>query len=296
MSRPDAALALAAVYAGGTKGLLRVCAVCVAGGGLGTAIFCDVVNRFYVPAARSSNSTLPIGLAAVDPLPPDGQMVKAAIDRKKPDGDLQYIRSIRTLTDTAQAEAVLRNGVTLTPRSVVVLSAPATWLARALDLAGVKALYRERVKALVIVEAGVTGHDAPALRRLLAEWPTPVVFCPRDVGDALLFPGAELEQHFTWAPAHPVVDAYRAYHAMPYDSPLHDLAAMHYALKPDGGLFTLSDAGVLSVAADGKVAFAAGSGSARKLVSDPSKHAEAVAALVALATAAPAPPAGRGRL
>jgi hypothetical protein len=295
MTRPDAALALTAMYANSTRNVLRVCAVCVAGAGLETAIFCDVVNRFYFPGARSSNTALPIGLAAVSPLPPDGPMVKAATERKKQTGDQQYVRSIKTLSDTSQAEAVLRNGVTFSPQSAMVLSAPATFLAKSLDLLGAKDLYRARVKRLVVVEAGVSGQDAAALRKLVSEWPTPIVYCPRALGDQLPFPGAKLETLFNWATPHPVVDAYQAYKPMPYDAALHDLAAMQYAVKPDAGLFNLSDTGALTVTNDGTVTFTAGTGNARQLTLEPAKRAEALDALIAMAATQPPPPAQRGR-
>jgi len=295
MQTPDAALALAALYAAGTKAALRVCAICVAGAGLETAVFCDVVNRFYVPAARNSNTALPIGLAAADPLPPDSPMVRAATGRKRDTGDPQYVRSIKTLTDTSQAEAVLRNGVTFSPQSAMVLSAPAASLAKSLDLLGTKTLYEARVKRLVIVQTGAGGHDAAALRKIVSEWPSPIIFCPREIGSALLFPGSRLETLFAWAPAHPVVDVYRSYKPMPFDMPLNDLAAVHYAVKPDAGVFGLSDPGTLSIANDGNISFVAGSGNARKMLLEPGKTPEALDALLAMAAAQPALPAGRGR-
>src|SRR6185503_6460488 len=99
MARPDAALALAALYLFENKREARVGAVCVTGAGLNTAIFCDIVARFYAGPARNSNSALPVGLAAAMPLPPDPPMVKPAVERKKPNGDPQYLRSIRQLSD-----------------------------------------------------------------------------------------------------------------------------------------------------------------------------------------------------
>jgi hypothetical protein len=54
MSRPDAALALAALYAASSRGV-RVGSVCVTGSGLAAAQFCDIVARFYEPQARGSN-------------------------------------------------------------------------------------------------------------------------------------------------------------------------------------------------------------------------------------------------
>ena len=218
MQRPDAALALATLYSATTRGGLRVCSVCVTGSGLGAAILCDVIGRFYVPRVASSNTVLPVGLDASGTLPADSPMVKAAIDRKKADGGPQYVRGVQRVTDTSLAEAVLRNAVTLTTELVVVLSGPATSLARALELEGTKATVKQRVKRLVIADAGAARTDGPALKQLLADWPTPIFFCGHEVGEALPFPGARLDQLFTWAPAHPVVDAYRAFKAMPYDA------------------------------------------------------------------------------
>jgi hypothetical protein len=82
---------------------------------------------------------------------------------------------------------------------------------------------------------------------------------------------------------------------MPYDAPLHDLAAMHYAVKPDAGLFSLSDPGTLSIANDGTIAFTAGAGNVRRLTLDAAKRAETLDALVAMAATQPPPPAQRGR-
>ena len=66
----------------GIRRQARVNAVCVAGAGLDTAIYCDIVNRFYTPGnVRSSNQWPPVGLAAVSPLPPDAPMVKTPVAR-----------------------------------------------------------------------------------------------------------------------------------------------------------------------------------------------------------------------
>jgi hypothetical protein len=297
MARPDAALALAALYVSASRRDLRMGAVCVTGAGLDTAIFCEIVARFYAGGsgrAPTTNNVLPVGLAAATPLPADPPMVKAAVQRKQANGDPQYVRTIQKITDTALPDAVLRNGITFNAESVVVLSAPATWLARSLELAGTVAQYKQRVKRFVIVEAGTAGEDPAALRKVVAECPAPVIFCGRDVGDALLCPGAQIDKAFDWAPANPVADAYRAFKPMPYDAATHDLAAVHYAIHPASGFFTLSEPGTLSVGADGAIGFAAGGGNVRRLTIDPAKKSECLAALVALATAKPAPPPGRG--
>jgi hypothetical protein len=298
MARPDAALALAALYVSQSRRESRMGAICVTGAGLDTAIFCEIVGRFYAAGpgrTPSSNSVLPIGLPAIAATAPTTPMVEAVVRRKQPNGDPQYVRSIQKVTDTALPEAVLRNGITFNAESVVILSAPATWLARSLDLPGTPARYKQRVKRLVIVEAGAAGQDADALRKVLTLCPAPIVFCGRDVGEALAFPGAQVEKGFGWAPTHPVADAYRAFKPMPYDAPGHDLAAVHYALHPGSGFFDLSEPGTLSVAGDGAVSFTAGAGSVRRLTVAPATRTECLAALVALATAKPTVPSqGRG--
>ena len=297
MARPDAALALSALHVSASRRAARMGAVCVTGAGLDTAIFCDIVGRFYAAGPGrppSSNNVLPIGLPAVSPMPPDPPMVEAAVRRKQASGDPQYVRTVQKMSDTALPEAVLRNGMTFNAESVVVLSAAATSMARALDLASTSPEYKQRVKRFVIVEAGTAEQDPAALRKVLSESLAPLVFCGRDVGEALLFPGAEIDKAFDWAPANPVADAYRAFKPMPYDAPAHDLAAVHYALHPESGFFTVSEPGTLSVADDGRVTFTAGAGNVRRITVDPAKKTECLAALVALATAKPTPPQGRG--
>jgi len=299
MSRPDAPLALGAMYAFANKREARIGSVCVAGAGLRTAIFCDIVGRFFRPGAPgNSNSNFAVGLAAVTPLPPDPPMVAAALDRKKENGEPQYVRTIAKLSDTAQAEAVIRNGVILSTDSALVLSAPATWLAKSMDTLGTKDQFRERVKRFVIVDGGAPQADPASLRRVIAGWPGPLFFCGRDVGEALTLPGASVEKAFAWARMHPVVDAYRAFKPMPYDIPAHDLAAMHYTVHPDSGFFTLSEPGTLAVSDAGAVSFApgGGGGNVRRLIVDQTRKAEAIAALLEIASAEPpAPPAPRGR-
>ena len=235
MDRPDAALALAQLYGFQGKRESRIGSVCVTGSGLQTAVYCDLVGRFFTPGPpRNGNQLLPIGLPAVQPLPPDPPMIRSAIDGK-------YDRTIKRISDTSLPEAVIRNGVIFNAEAVMILSAPATYLAKSLDLLGVKDLYKQRVKRLVIVEAGATMEDAPALEKVVKEFPSPIVFCRPEVGESLPFPGARIDKDFAWAIAHPVVDAYRAYKPMPYDAPSYDLAAAHYAVHPTSGFFTVED-------------------------------------------------------
>jgi hypothetical protein len=273
MTRPDAALALAALYVSASRREARVGGICITGAGLDAAIFCDIVARFYGGQARtpSSNNMLPIGLAPATPMPPSGAMVDAAVKKTRDDGAPQYVRSVQRMADTAAADALLRNAITFSAESVVVLSAPATWMAKSVELTGTVAQYKQRVKRVVIVEAGGADQDAAALTTLVSALPVPVIRCGRDVGDALAVSRAQLDGRFDWAPSNPVADAVRA--ADQTSIALHDVAALHYALHPASGFFSVSDG---------------------RLAVEPGMREACLTALTALATAKPAAPPPRG--
>jgi hypothetical protein len=269
MTRPDAALAAAALYVASSRREARVDGVCVNGSGLDAAIFCDIVARFYTGTNRapSSNLALPVGFDAGAQDASNPSMVEAVVKRMKPDGQPQYVRSIQRVSDTSAPDALLRNAITLSPEAVVVLSAPATWLARSLALTGSQALYRQRVKRVVVVEGGDLERDAPAAKALLSSLPIPAVSVGTDVGQALAVPAGRIKAGFTWTPANPVADALAASGLS--EVRLQDVAAVHYALYPDSGHFTVNGG---------------------RLQLEPSKRDACIDALVALATAKPAPP------
>src|SRR5207249_906376 len=163
-NRPDAALALALLYGFEGKRESRMGSVCVVGAGLNTAIYCDIVARFYqLGPLRNANQILPVGLAAVEPLPPDPPMVRPAVEHQP-----EYVHSIKRLTDTSLAEAVIRNGVIFNSDAAIILSAPATYLAKSLDLLGTKDLYKNRVRRLIIVDTGAPQADLASLRKVIA--------------------------------------------------------------------------------------------------------------------------------
>jgi hypothetical protein len=285
MSRPDAALALAMLYEFQGKRESRMGSVCVSGSGLGAAIFCDIVYHFYtLGPARNANDVLPAGLAADSPMAADPPMVKTALAGP-------YPRGIKRVSDTSQAESVIRNGVIFNAEGVMILSAPATYLAKSFDIQGTKEIYKERIKMLVVVDSG-SPQDVKAMRRVLAEFPAPIVFCGKDVGDALPYPAASIAKDFLWAEGHhPIFDAYTAYRPMPYDAPSYDLAGALYAVHPESGLFSLSEPGSLVVDDSGRFRFTAGGGGkVRSLIVDPGRKDKIIDTYIEIASAKPVPP------
>jgi hypothetical protein len=229
-------------------------------------------------------------------MPPDAAMLRPAIERKDEKDQPRYPRTIKRFADTSLAEAVIRNGVIFNADAAVVLSAPATYLAKSLDLQGTKELYKERVRRLVIVDTGAPQQDVAALRKVIAEWPTPIFLCGREIGEALTIPGERIEKDFAWSTAHPVVDAYRAYKPTPYDAPSWDVAAVHYAVHPDSGFFRAPEMGTLTVSDDGRIQFSAGGGGkAGNLSLDPAQKDKAIQAFLEIASAKPPAPSQRFR-
>jgi hypothetical protein len=287
MNRPDAALALAMLYGYDGKREARIGAIAVNGSSLEAAQFCDVVSRFYAGPGTmpDSNRRLPIGFAADDS--PDSPMMKGVLDRRNEKGEPTYPCGIRRVSDTAEVPALIRNALTniADANAVVVLSAPATCLAAALDLPLVRDLVAAKVKQLVLCDSDAR-KDVAATQKMLAAWPTPVVLCPRELGEALRFPGLSIERDFAWTPAHPVADAYRAFRPMPYDAPSFDMAAMLYAVHPDAGFFQLSDPGTI----DEKLQFRPSAGGKHRSLSfDPAKKDKIIQAYIDVASAKPVP-------
>ena len=288
MGTIDRVLALAMLFGLQGKGTSRVISVSVSRPNLKAAEYCDVLTRFYNGEPGGFFGPSPIGLALAPKMDPDTAMVSAPLAGK-------YSRGIAKLNDTADPVAQIRNALTaqFDQNAVVVLAGPATNLAGVLDLPGTKELIVKKVKLLCATDFG---GNVAAARRLLAEWPSPIVYAPAELGNALLFPGASIEKDFAWSTAHPVVDAYRAYKPMPYDAPSGAMVAALYAARPADGDFQVADPGTLSIAENGAVRFAAGGGGKhRQLQLDPAQKDKIIQTYTELVSAKPVPRTGRRR-
>src|SRR5260370_9028691 len=99
-----------------------------------------------------------------------------------------------------------------------------------------------------------------------------------------------MEKDFAWTPAHPVVDAYRAYKPMPYDAPTWDMAAALYAARPEEGYFKLSEPGTVRVLYDGRTKFTPSpEGTHRYLILDSGQMERITMTNQQIASAHPAP-------
>lgn len=290
----DDALALAMLFGLQGKNTIRVISVSVSKPNLRAAEYCDVLTRFYTGEPGGFFGPAPIGLALAPHMESDTAMLEAPLARHNAEGKPQYSCGIAKLNDTADPVAQIRNALTsqVDQNAVVVLTGPATNLAGVLNLPGTRELITRKVKFLCATDFG---RDVPAARKVLAEWPTDIIYAGPELGDALPFPGESIEKDFAWSPAHPLVDAYRAYKPMPYDAPSWAMTAALHAARPAEPDFKVSDPGTISVADDGKIRFTPGAGKHRQLIFDPEQKVKVIQLYTELASAKPVPRAPRFR-
>jgi hypothetical protein len=284
----DGILALALLHGFAGKQQCRIASLTVNYPDLRAARLCDAIERFYSSAANG------------DPFGPSRSLPLGIVEGKNPPANLPVLAKvwksdIKAWNDTAIPELVIRNALMANydGNAAIVLCGPATNLASLLKLEDAPALIAAKVRVLAIAEDAFAA-DLPAARRVLAEWPTPIVFCPREVGAEIPFPGSSIDSAFSYSPAHPIAEAYRAANAMPYDAPAPALAAMLEAIKPTEGYFKLSDAGTLSLNAEGKVQLqSSAQGRHRLMKVDPGARELIVKLCVEMASAKPVAPPPR---
>jgi hypothetical protein len=264
----DDALALAMLFGFQGKNESRVLSVSTTKNSLQAAVFADVLVRFYTGEPGPFAGAMPIGLALSGKMAAPNAMLEAVT------GNPKYPRNIVKMNDTADPVALIRNALSaqFDQNAIVVLTGPATNLAGLLALPGSAALIEKKVRTLVVGCDAVTMSDLPAAKRVVAEWPTPIVVAGSELGDAFPFPAASIEKDFAWSEAHPLVAAYRAYRPMPYDAPAVAMAAALYAVRPQENYFKVSEPGALTVADDGRLRLApAAGGKHHTLSADPAQ-------------------------
>lgn len=281
-----------------------------------SAQLADVIATFYrgrpAGAATGGVGAITEGMLGmpegVGPAPTvdEAPMLASVLSKKGADGTPLYPSPITGLVNTAESAVLIRNLLLAQHdgNAAIVMAGPATGIVRLLNLyrsgPQITAKCRELVVAAGSFPAGAPEatikRDVAAARKLFAEWPTPIVAVGSEVGEALPYPGASIDKDFAWAPAHPLVDAYRAARPMPYDAPAAALAAVLRAVHPEGGYFTLSPPGTIAVLDDGRTRFTpAADGKHRYLIVDPAQKERATTLYTALVSAPPAPRPGRGR-
>lgn len=297
--RPDALLAIALLNGLSARNEARRIALTVTRPSLVAAQLADVIAEHY--------STLPLGWGSAtigmpegDPPSPDNPALAALLARPGADGAPLYPTRVQRVVDTAESSTLIRNLLLAEQdgNTALVLAGAATGLSRLLDLYGVRPQLSAKVKYLVVAAGAYPAgsvdpsiaSDVRAARRLFSEWPTPLVAVGAELGEALRFPAQVLRDMLAAAPAQPVAAAYLALARMPYDAPTSALAALLYAVHPEGNEYRLSEPGTISVLDDGRTRFTPRSdGTHRYLIANPAQTERLLAQYTALVSAPPLP-------
>jgi inosine-uridine nucleoside N-ribohydrolase len=254
----DDALALAMLHAFASRGEVKLLAVTVSKDNPWAAEYVRLVDEYY------GRGTIPVGIVH------DG--------KTKDDG--LFVRQVCELHGRHPNEAAVEDAVELLRKTLAGESDGAvtliqvgfsTNLARLLESAPDRYsnlngmdLIKKKVRMLTMMAGNFAETkpeynvmiDIPAATKLFATWPTDIYVSGYEVGAAIFYPAASIENDFP--PGNPVAEAYRLYAKMPYDRPSWDLTTVLYDLRPDRGYFDVSPPGDVLVAENGSTSFQPG--------------------------------------
>jgi inosine-uridine nucleoside N-ribohydrolase len=296
----DDALALALLHALESRGEVKLIAVTITKDNPFAATYIDIVNHFY------GRGSIPIGIVKKGKTPEASKMIQAPSERKADNGTLIYERQLLDGNKAADAGVILKQVLErAADQSVVVIQVGfSTNLGRLLATPGGKDLVARKVKLLSMMAGEFpTGRaeynvktDIESARRVVEEWPTPIVASGFEIGRAILYPARSIEKDFSYVTHHPIADAYRNYKNMPYDRETWDLTSVLYAVRADRGYFGLSQPGWIKVDKEGKTRLEpASDGRHRYLTLDEPQRLRALEAMIYLASQPPSPVPARRR-
>lgn len=305
----DDAMALAMIQSLVNRGECELLAVTVTKDNPYAGPCVDLLNTFY------GRGDIPIGTVRQGMAPQDGKYIRqlaTAADGDKP----RYPHDLKQSDNAPEAVHLLRKTLASRPDgSVVIVQVGfSTNLARLLDskpddaspLDG-KSLIKQKVSLLSIMAGAFTPElaakrfceynvkiDVPNARKVIHEWPTPVVFSGWEIGHAIQYPADSIQEDYCYVEHHPVAHAYDLYRGRKNDQPTYDLTSVLYAVRPARDYFDLSPPGRVTVEDDGFVRFQPQeNGPHRFLIATPDQVVRVREALVMLCSEPPAKDGGK---
>jgi purine nucleosidase len=251
----DDALALAMLHAFASRGEVKLLAVTVSKDNPWAAEYVRMVNEYY------GRASIPVGIVHDGKTTDDGLYIRqvCALHGRHPDRAVvqDAVELLRKTLASEQDGAVTLIQVGFsTNLARLIESAPDRYS----NLSGMD-LVKKKVRLLTVMAGNFAESkpeynvmtDRPAAAKVFTAWPTDIYFSGFEVGLAVLYPAASIENDF---PAgNPVAEAYRLYAKMPYDRPSWDLTTVLYDLRPDRGYFDVSPPGDVQVLPDGTTKF-----------------------------------------
>jgi purine nucleosidase len=305
----DDVLALGMIHALQSRGECQLLAVTITKDHELAAPFVDAVNTFY------GRGEIPIGVCRGSNVTPDiGRFNSLA--RRQDEGQLRYPHDLSSGNDAPDAVSVLREVLANSQDNSVVIAQVgfSTNLASLLrsgsddfsQLSGVE-LVAKKVRLLSIMAGAFRKvpnergelyehreynvvQDIPSAKRLVADWPTEIVWSGFEIGLALPYPHQSILRDYNYVPHHPLKDAYIEYVPPPHNRPTWDLTSVLVAVRPDHDYFQLSDPGRVAVADDGLTTWHSDGQRDRYLILREGDHARVLEALTLLSSQPPSCP------
>ncbi|MFN3189492.1 MAG: nucleoside hydrolase [Aureliella sp.] len=302
----DDVLALGMIHTLQSRGECELLAVTITKDHEFAAPFTDAINTFY------GRGEIPIGVCRSGVTAHEGKFNGLA--NVKDAGTWRYPHDLETGAKAPDAVDVLRKTLAAAEDGSVVIAQVgfSTNLANLLQSAGDEhseldgpALVRKKVRLLSIMAGAFTQirnnkgelydhreyniiKDIPAAKRLVADWPTAIVWSGFEIGKSLTYPHESILMDYGYVEHHPLPEAYTLYNPPPHDRPTWDLTSVLHAVRPERGYFQLSPPGSVTVADDGLTTFENKEGGRdRYLIISEAMKSRTTEALVLLSSAPP---------
>ncbi|GHT45259.1 nucleoside hydrolase [Planctomycetales bacterium] len=295
----DDTMALAVIHALQNRAECELLAVTVTKDNRYAAPMAAVVNQFY------GRLNIPIAIVKNGPAKEDGSYNRQVLELKDDAGNPRYSYTLPPVDQLPEAVSYLRKRLAAEPDGSVVLVQVGffTNFARLLETPGDdispltgKELIAKKVRLLSLMASNINGNkeynvdqDIPSAKKMIAEWPTEMVFSGFEIGAAVQYPAKSMQDDYNYVKYHPVKDAYRFYKgSLDKNTPAFDLTSVLYAVRPDRGYFDLSPKGTVKVNDDGTTTFEKSEdGKHRFLIVNPVQIAMVREALVQLTSEPP---------
>jgi inosine-uridine nucleoside N-ribohydrolase len=299
----DDAMTLAIIHALQNRGECELLAITTTKDNRYVAPMIDLLNTFY------GRPDIPIAVVKNGVTKEDGKYNRQVLELKDEDGKLRYPRARLPEDSDKLPDAVpfLRKLLAHERDNSIVLIQVGffTNFARLLDtpaddispLTG-KELIAKKVKYLSLMAGGFDEplgykeynvvQDIPSAKKMIAEWPTEMIFSGHKVGRVIQHPGASMKEDYGYVKHHPLKDAYHFYRGLDNSQPTYDLTSVLYVVRPNRGYFDLSPSGTVTVLDDGQTPFTPSEGGKhRYLIVSPEQIAMVREAFVQLCSEPP---------
>jgi len=298
----DDAMALAVIHALQNRSECELLAITTTKDNPYVAPMINVLNTFY------GRPDIPIAVVKNGMAKEDGNYNRQVLELKDNDGLRRYPHTLTPEDSATLPDAVpfLRKLLAHEPDGSVVLVQVGffTNFARLLDtpadsispLTG-KELIAKKVKLLSLMAGSFHSSehkeynvviDIPSAKKVVAEWPTAMIFNGFEIGEQIQHPGVSMQEDYGYVKHHPLQDAYRFYRGLNNAQPTFDLNSVLYAVRPNRGYFDLSPPGTVTVLDDGRTTFTPSEGGRhRYMIVSPAQIAMVREAFVQLCSEPP---------